>query len=239
MLAMDYSKKGVLILFTFFMVSGGFCQAQTADNWQQMPESMFLGRVDNLPSNVRGTYKLFSENREGYFVYIDGKRSDAYFVNFDLYNRSVIVSKEESGFEYSLNQNEIKSITVSNGSSDSSFYIKLGAKAFDDIDSDTDFFYKSMSPSHSYIRTDYCELLPPEKGAYASGRDYYEFKIYPEYYLKNSDGLYEKLNFSKSKLKKILGKEKAENLLDEMKRLGLNLKDPESLTKALTALSYE
>lgn len=229
----------MLILFAFFIMVGGFSQAQTADNWQQLPESMFLGRVDNLPPNVKGSYKLFSENKEGYFIYRDGRRSDAYLVNFDLYNRFVIVSKGVDGFEYSLNQNEINSITVKNSASDSSFYIKLGNQAFEDKEDVTEFFYKSMSPANDYIKTNYCELLPPEKGAYASGRDFYEFKIYPVYYLKNTDGLYEKLSFSKSKLKKILGSQKAEEVLDEMKRMGLNLKNPESLTKALISLGED
>lgn len=239
-------RKLMIVLLLNILFNGVFLvdvlKAYQADTWLALPETFFIGRTENLPPGVKGSPRAFKESLLGNVYFADGDVSETYRINLDIYGRGVIIKKghKEVDFEFGLDLKEVSSIVFrEEQSNDSIVYIKLGPSAFEDSMDEADFLYRAMTPvSNIFILNTICELLEPEKGAYTTGRDYYEFKSYDIFYLKGQNGLYQKFPFTKSKLKKILGENKADRIIKALASLDLSIKSPKDMARVLVDLGY-
>lgn len=237
-------RRKLIVIFLLTILFNGlsvnFLSAYQTDTWLALPETFFIGRTENLPPGVKGSPRAFKEGLMGNVYFTNGGVSETYLVNFDLYVREVIIKKghKKMDFEFGLNLHEVSSIVFKEGQSDDSLtYVKLSPSVFEDTTDEADFLYRTLTPnSNIFIQNTVCELLEPEKGAYSTGRDYYEFKLSDIFYLKGQNDLYQKFSFTKNKLKKILGATKGDRIIEILDSMNLSIKNPDDLARALNEL---
>lgn len=228
----------LLVMMVLPVLSKG---QQVVDTWDRsITESLLLGKDgrDGLPSNVKGSPFLFSDWRQGVVEFADGKKSEPYTINLDIYQREVVIRKPGSDMEFGLNLKDVAVIYITDTETgQESRYIKLKKDQFEGSAESKDFMYEALDSHGVLVRNTLSDLDQPEKGAYASGKDYPEFKNYENLYLKGGDGLYYTFNGKKGRLKKILGDDKSQSVLDYLENNKLDLKSEADIAKALDSVN--
>lgn len=230
-------KKVIIILLV--VCSFHTLDAQQ-DSWDEnFNNSSFIRNTTIESKDFIGSPFLLDNCVKGEIRFADGTVKSNVCINLDLYQKEVVLklSESEENYGLSLRLDDVKEIQVETkplkGATSKRRFITVSEAEFIESPSEKLFVYEVFGPTDRLIAFANCELLEPEVGGYST-RDRAEFKKGTDYYLMNEDSKYEFFNFSKRRLKKLLGESKYTRVVDLLESQNKSLKTPQDLAWAIS-----